>query len=147
AVDFLDIEADRGVIWSRGEAREQADRIQTPEGLTGREMEFYLAGNVEIRSRTGKEERTLRADEIYYDVGRNVALALSADMEWRQPGLPDMIHFQADELQQLSQTQFRGLNGAFFSSKLPSDPGLKVVFAEATLEERKRFRRSIFGRE
>jgi hypothetical protein len=146
-VDFLDIEADRGVIWTRGEARDQADRIQTPEGLTGREVEFYLAGNVEIRSRTGKEERTLRADEVYYDVSRNVALALSADLQWQQPGLPDMIHFKADELQQTSQTTFRGLRGNFFSSKLPSDPGLKVDFVEATLEERKQIRRNIFGRE
>jgi hypothetical protein len=146
-VDFLDIEADRGVIWTRGEEREQADRIQSPEGLTGREIEFYLAGNVEIRSRTGKEERTLRADEVYYDVSRNVALALSADLQWQQPGVPDAIHFRADELQQTSQTTFRGLRGGFFSSKLPSDPGLQVTFVEATLEERKQIRRSIFGRE
>jgi hypothetical protein len=147
AVEFLDIEADRGVIWTRGDARDQADRLQSPEGLTGREMEFYLSGNVEIRSRSGKEERTLRAGEVYYDVSRNVALALSADLEWRQPGLPDLIHFAADELQQTSPTTFRGLRGTFFSSKLPSDPGLKVVFSEATLEERKQIRRSIFGRE
>jgi hypothetical protein len=147
AVDFLDIEADRGVIWSRGDAREQAARLQTPDGLTGREMEFYLAGNVEIRARTGRDERTLRADEIYYDVSRNVALALTADLEWRQPGVPDAIHFTADELQQESQTQFRGLRGTFFSSKLPSDPGLKVVFAQATLAERRQFRRTVFGRE
>ncbi len=147
AVDLLDIEADRGVLWSRGEASDQAEKIQSPDGLTGREMEFYLAGNVEIRQKSGREERTLRADEIYYDVSRNVALALSADLEWRQPGLPDMIHFTADELQQQSPTQFRGLRGAFFSSKLPSDPGLKVVFAQATLEEKRQFRRTIFGRE
>src|SRR5207244_7699342 len=31
--------------------------------------------------------------------------------------------------------------------KLPSDPGLKVVFAEATLEEKKQLRRNVFGRE
>ncbi|HEX5268854.1 MAG TPA: hypothetical protein VFW33_00140, partial [Gemmataceae bacterium] len=146
-VDFLDIEADRGIIWTRAEEAEHADRIQSPEGLTGREVEFYLSGNVEIRSRTGREERTLRADEVYYDVSRNVALALSADLEWRQPGIPDMIHFTADELQQTSQTTFRGLRGAFFSSKVPSDPGLKVAFSEATLEERKQIRRTIFGRE
>jgi hypothetical protein len=146
-VDFLDIEADRGVIWTHGDTGDQAERLQSSEGVTGRELEIYLAGNVEIRSRSGRDERTLRADEVYYDVSRNVALALSADLEWRQPGLPDMIHFTADELQQTSQTTFRGLRGTFFSSKLPSDPGLKVMFAEATLEERKQIRRSIFGRE
>jgi len=147
AVEILDIEADRGVIWRRSEARDRADPIQGPAGLTGRELEFYLAGNVEIRQRSGKEDRTLRADEIYYDVNRNVALALTADLEWRQPGVPDMIHFTADELQQLSPANFRGLRGTFYSSKLPSDPGLKVVFAEATLDEKKQFRRNIFGRE
>jgi hypothetical protein len=144
---LLDVEADRGVIWSHGDGHDQAERLDAPGGLTGREMEFYLAGNVEIREHSGKEERTLRADEVYYDVSRNVALALSADVEWRQPGVPDMIHFTADEMQQLSPTVFRAIKGSFFSSKLPSDPGLKVVFAEATLEEKKRFRRTIFGRE
>jgi hypothetical protein len=147
AVDLLDVEADRGVIWTHGEATDQGERIQSPEGLTGRELEFYLAGNVEIRQRSGREERTVRADEVYYDVSRNVALALSADVAWRQPGVPDIVHFTADELQQTSQTTFRGLRGTFFSSKLPSDPGLKVVFAEATLEERKQIHRSVFGRE
>jgi hypothetical protein len=147
ALEFIDIEADRGVIWNRSEGHDPAAQIQTSEGLTGREMEFYLAGNVEIRQRSGRDERTMRADEVYYDVSRNVALALSADVEWRQPGVPDMIHFTADELQQLSPTQFRGLHGSFFSSKVPSDPGLKVVFAEATLEEKKQIRRNVFGRE
>jgi hypothetical protein len=147
AVQVLDVEADRAVIWTRGEAGDQADGAAAPGGLTGQETEFYLSGNVEIRERSGKDERTLRADEIYYDVSRNVALALSADVEWRQPGVPDMLHFTADEVQQLSPEVFRGIRGTFFSSKLPSDPGLKVVFAEATLEEKKRLRRTIFGRE
>jgi hypothetical protein len=146
-VELLDIEADRCVIWTRSETHDSAQTIQTPQGLTGRETEFYMAGNVEIRQLSGNESRTMRADEVYYDVGRNVALALSADVEWRQPGLPDMIHFTADEVQELSPTTFRGIRGSFFSSKLPSDPGLKVQFAEATLEEKRRFRRTVFGRE
>jgi len=147
AADFLDIEADRGVVWTRDEAGGQADRIATPEGVTGREMEFYLAGNVELRQHTLKQDRTLRAEELYYDVSRNVALALTADLEYRQTNVPDLVHFQADELQQLGPDNFRGVRGAFFSSKLPSDPGLRVLFAQATLEERRRFRRTIFGRE
>jgi hypothetical protein len=147
AAQLLDVEADRAVIWTGGEAGGPAQRPDAAGGLTGRETEFYLAGNVEIRERSGQEERTLRADEVYYDVGRNVALALSADVEWKQPGLPDMIHFTADEMQQLSPTVFRAIKGTFYSSKLPSDPGLKVVFAEATLEEKRRLRRTIFGRE
>jgi hypothetical protein len=144
AVSILDIEADRGVFWT---PVDQGDKSPAADGLTGREAEFYLAGNVEIREHSGRDDRTMRADEVYYDVSRNVALALSADMEWAQPGVPDRIHFQADELRELSQTQFEGLRGNFSSSKLPSDPGLKVQFARATLDEKKQIQRNIFGRE
>ena len=147
AVDFLDIEADRGVIWTRGEERDQADRLQTPEGSPAARWSSTWPATSRSASAAARKSATLRADEIYYDVSRNVALALSADMEWRQPGIPDLIHFTADELQQTSPTTFRGLRGTFFSSKLPSDPGLKVVYSEATLEEQKQIRRSIFGRE
>jgi hypothetical protein len=50
-------------------------------------------------------------------------------------------------LEQLSPTQVKAVRAEVFASQLPSDPGLKVVVAEATLEERHVPRRSIFGRE
>jgi hypothetical protein len=152
---LLDIEADRLVLWTRGNPKEMLSNLRRQEGQSSRELEFYLSGNVEIRSRTGTESRTLRADEVYYDVGRNVAVAMHADLELlpnpapATPGklrLPDPIHLKAEELQQLSQNLFKGMKAEVFSSRLPSDPGLKVYVEEATVEEKAIPKRSIFGR-
>jgi hypothetical protein len=147
-VGLLDIEADRVVFWTRGDTQKLFNNLRSPQGLEpNKSPEFYLAGNVEIREQSDRENRLLRADQVYYDVSRNVAYALRADLEFRRPGLPDPVHLRADELQKLSDTQFRVVRAEVFSSRLPSDPGLKVVVAEATLEERKVPNRSIFGRQ
>jgi hypothetical protein len=143
--NMLDIEADRAVIWSRGNLGQLFGNLRSQEGEKTREAEFYLSGNVELRSRTGREERILRASEVYYDVGRNVAVAHDADMEFKQPGLPDPVHFRADEFLQLSATQFKGLRAEIFSSRLPSDPGLAIYVSEGRLDVQDRPKTNILG--
>ena len=103
-------------------------------------------GSVEIRSggRQG-EQRTLRAERVYYDVHRNVAVAVEADLELKRPGLPDALHLRAEELLQVTPTRFEATRAEVFASRLPSDPGLKLVTARATVEEKKIERRTIFG--
>jgi hypothetical protein len=146
-IAVLDMEADRLVIWKKGNLQETLSGMRRPGGTTTREAEFYLAGNVEIRSRGTNEEHTLRADEVYYDVGRNVAVAYQADLEFRQPRLPDPVHMRADELLQVSPNLFKAKRAEIFSSRLPSDPGLKVVVMNANLEQKKVPRRyGPFGR-
>jgi hypothetical protein len=142
---LVDIEADRLVLWTHGNPMEVLNRLRTPQGQSSREMELYLAGNVEIRSQFGKESRTLKAREVYYDVARNVAVAMQADVEFRQPGIPDPVHLKAEELLKLSETLYKGVKAEVFSSRLPSDPGLTVYVAEATVEEKTTIRTSIFG--
>src|SRR5439155_24835381 len=137
--------ADRLVVWSRRTTQELLSGMRGGQSHTGRDFEFYLAGNVEIRSRSGKEDRTLRASDVYYDVARNIAVAMQADMEFRQPGIPDPIHVRAQELLELSPTLFKGSRAEVFSSRLPSDPGLKVYVAETTVEEKSVPKTSIFG--
>jgi hypothetical protein len=142
---LIDMVADRLVIWSRRTPQELLSGMREGQSQPGRDFEFYLSGNVEIRSQTAKENRTLRACEVYYDVGRNIAVAMQADMEFRQPMIPDPIHVRAQELIQLSPTLFKGMHAEIFSSRLPSDPGLKVYVAETTVEEKNVPRTSIFG--
>lgn len=144
---IVDIEADRLVFWTRGNTQQVLGGMRSPSGQSTRELELYLAGNVEIRQRGEQGERTLKADQVYYDVGRNVAVAVSADLEFHQPGLTDPVHLKADELLQLSSTKFEAIRAEVFSSRLPSDPGLKVTVAHATLEEKRIPRKSIFGRQ
>src|SRR5262249_28795565 len=52
----------------------------------------------------------------------------------------------ADEMFKLSETEYRAVRAEVFASKTPSDPGLKVTFAEATLTMNQVPKRSIFGR-
>jgi hypothetical protein len=150
-VPLIDLEADRLVIWARNAAGEEViSGMKRPEGQDSNELEFYLAGNVELRQQSPnnrRESRTIRADEIYYDVPRNVAIAENARLEIRQPLLPDPIIITAKEFKQLSITNSEVSEAAIFDSKLPSDPTLKVYLKEATIEDRTVPMKSIFGQQ
>jgi hypothetical protein len=156
-VELLDIEADRLVLWTRGNLQEFSEEMKSPQGKTTRDVEFYLSGNVVIREKNAPVPRlpgqhpppeppVLRADEVYYDVSRNVAVARLADLEFRQPGVPDPIHLRSEELVQVSPKFWRAIRSELSSSRLPSDPGLKLYIVEATLEERQVPKRGLFGR-
>lgn len=201
-VGVVDVEADRLVVWMKGKpASTFADDITKPEGHKGRQIEFYMCGNVELRQlsvqtgpgmpslppgvlpvappsifnplspegaltqlgpggvpmpgqagafnrrnmRGGIVTRTLRCDELYYDVSRNVALAVNGDLEIQQPGFPEPLHLKGAEIYQLSPTMFEAVQAEVSASRLPSDPGLKVYFSTVTLEEKKIARRNLFG--
>src|SRR5207302_4044751 len=85
-------------------------------------------------------------EEVYYDVNRNVAIALRADLEIRQPKLLYPIHFKAEELQQLNAKLFLAKQAEVYSTVLPSDPGLKIQVREAQIQEYDTIRKSIFGK-
>ncbi len=145
----IDLEADRCVIFSRSKDGDTGGVRQT-QGVVGdnTKIEFFLAGNVEARELDAKRgERIMRADELYYDVDRNIAIALSVKLETRQPNVPDPIVITADEILRTSANTYEFTGGYLSSSKLPSDPGLKLYFATATLEETTYPQRGLFGRE
>ena len=146
---IYDIEADRLVFWTRGESPLFGPNPQPQDSPSQRQLEFYLSGNVEIRKQHNvpnkpPESRILRADEVYYDISRSVAIAVRADLEFKEPTMPDPVHFKADELLRLSPTQWQVLRGEVFSSKLASDPGFKIYFARATLEDKHVPKKNIF---
>lgn len=142
---LLDIEADQLVVWSKGNPQHVFDTLRGQPAQAPSELELYLSGNVEIREQNGPEARRLAADEVYYDVARHVAIARQADLELKQPGLPDPMHLRAERLEQLSPTMFRVVRAEVFSSRLPSDPGLKLSVREGTLEEKQVVKRNLFG--
>jgi hypothetical protein len=145
-VGLLDIEADRLVIWTKGRDPQQLiTNLQNSKGQSTSELEIYLSGNVEIRETDGPELRILRADEVYYDINHNVAVALSATLQLKQPGLTDDVYVKADELLELSPKKYQVIRADIFSSKLPSDPGLKVYFADAIIEDKTSPKFSLFG--
>jgi hypothetical protein len=126
-----------------------------PEGDGKLELELYMTGNVVVRSKdeqvsatTGARtvtSRTLRAEQIYYDVNNNRAIALQADLELAYGNLPDTVHLHARRIDRLGRSEWRANQAGVFSSKLPSDPGLEFFSSEATYVERETELRNIFG--
>ncbi|MBY0513352.1 MAG: hypothetical protein K2P78_05515, partial [Gemmataceae bacterium] len=149
-VDEIEFATDEAVVWTRGA---NADNIiggiqSTPESKT--EVEVYLTGNVVIRTRNvdpkmGPVTQTLRADQIYYDVTRSRAVALAADLEFGSSRVPDGVHVQGKEIDRLGPNDWEVIDGSAFSSKMPSDPGLRIDAAHVKLQERRTIRRNIFG--
>jgi hypothetical protein len=157
-VEILDIEADRVVVWTKENLAQFSQDVKSAEGKSTRDAEFYLSGNVIIRIKTTPkplapgakpqpDPPVLRADEVYYDVNRNVAVARNADLEFRQPGLPDPVHLQAEELVQLCPKHYQGMAVTVASSRLPSDPEVKLYMVQATLDEKQIPKTNVFGRQ
>jgi len=151
-IGMVDMEADRIVLWTKGSnIQEMMENLRSNKGEASRELEIYLSGSVEIRQMDkalpGKspQMRTIRADEIFYDVKRNTAVALKAEMQFFEPRIPDPIYIRANELQRLSANQYKILGAEVFASQTPAEPGLKFYMAEATINEKKRIRRGLFG--
>ncbi len=142
---LLDIEADRMCVWTKGDSKDLLNNMRSTQGETTKSPEFYLSGNVEIRNQSKTDEETIRADEVYYDVSRNVAIALRADLEIRKADVPNPIHFRSEELQQLNAKLFLAKQVIVYSTILPSDPGLVIQVREAQIEEFSTIKKSIFG--
>jgi hypothetical protein len=154
--DTIELAADQVVIWIRGL---QLDSKLQPGGLPAtnsgkEEIEVYLAGNVVIRTQPKLGPlQTLRAQQVYYDLERERAIALFAEFEYRplfpSPAgpvpAPDPFRFKANELRKLDAENYEGLTASFNSSKLPSDPSIRVDAPRMTMTDRDVQLRNVFG--
>lgn len=148
----MEVEADRAVVWTRAGGQGGAPVPGTAVGGAN-DIELYMAGHVVLRTqRPQTQDRVvIDADELYYDTKRNVAIALQSRLEMKPSGranssLTEPIVVNAAQLFQTSETTYEVVNAEVFSSKLPSDPGLKLMVARATVEEVRSPRTDIFGR-
>jgi hypothetical protein len=147
----IEFATDEAVIWVRGLASDNALSGFESGPDDKKEVELYLSGNVVIRTESinpklgGTITQTLRADQIYYDVSRSRAVALCADLEIGSPRVPDGVHLQGKEIDRLGPNDWQAFDAAAFSSKLPSDPGLRLDSSQIDLQERQVVLRNIFG--
>lgn len=151
--------ADNLVMWVKNlNGRDMLGGLPIEQAQPGNgklEIELYMTGNVVVRSKdeqisasSGKRTvttRTLRAEQIYYDVNKNRAVAMQADLELAYDNLPDTVHLHAGRIDRLGRSEWRATKAGAFSSKLPSDPGLEFLTSEATYTERETELRNIFG--
>lgn len=150
----VEFATDTAVVWTKNAKSDSNVSSGISSGGTGddrTETEMYLRGNVTIRTLTTDDrgnktaEHTMRADEIYYDVGTDRAIALCADVEIKSTGFPDAFHLRGREIWQLGRNEFRSFGSDTYASKLPASPGVKFTANEARLIQRQTVRRNIFG--
>jgi hypothetical protein len=152
----LEFATDSAVVWVTG-AR-GANPLGTELSLDGEgnrvRVEMYLAGNVVIRAKQENSPlagqfktvyQTLRADQIYYDVNENRAVAVDANLQLTFPGVKDGVRIKGAEVQRLGLNEWRAIRAEATGSKLPSDPGLLFAADDILYTRRPVVRRNIFG--
>ena len=149
AVEFA---TDNAVVWrTPAKAEDDPDAAVEADGRGKERVEVYLSGNVVVRTTSAAMlfrapiTQTLRADEVYYDLSKSKAVAVAADLELTNPALPDSIHLRGREIDRLDEENWEVLGASVFSSKLPTNPGLRLDAPRAEYRERKGPRRNIFG--
>lgn len=155
-VQEMEFATDNAVVWVTGAGGiNPLNRDVSLDGAGGKtRIELYLSGNVIIRTRQDNPDvtgpgrtvyPTLRAEQIYYDVNNNRAVALSADLELAFAGLKDSVRIKGAEVQRLGLNEWRAIRAEATASKLPSDPALRFAAEDITYTRRQVIRRNIFG--
>ena len=141
----IELATDNAVLWRRGAMQSTPTGFQT-QGDGKAEVEFYLTGNVVVRTKSAKSPlQVLRASEVYYDVERERAVLLAADLEFTPQISPDPFHIHGQEVRRLDAENWEILHASFDSSKLLSDPGLRTDTPRVLYNERQVRLRNAFG--
>lgn len=145
----IEFATDNVVAWMKGiDGFNPSANLETGPGEKKKEIELFLSGDVVIRTLAaggGGVDQVLRAEEIYYDVNRNRAVALHADLEMRSGNLFDSVHLRGSEVWRLGVNEWKAFQAETSSSKRPNDPNLTLTTREATLTQQYMIRRNIFG--
>lgn len=149
--------ADNLVIWVQGlKGADLLNGVSTEQQPSGEKVriELFLTGNVILRSKgegvgaNGQKTvvtRTLRADQLYYDIEQNKAVATQADLELKFDNLNDAVHMYGQRIERLGRNEWHAIRAGAFSSKMPSSPALRLLAGEATLTEHRGEQTNIFG--
>ena len=127
----VDIEADRIVIWGIDANSGLAGATQS----AGDPLEIYMEGNIVFR----QGDRTFYADRMFYDVRRQIATILNAELLTTVPQAgnfqyPGLVRLRAAALRQLDQAHFLAQQGMFTTSRI-EEPSYALEAEEITFED------------
>jgi len=147
---IVDISSDRAVLWVKGVGGGSQQGIPNFSNFKKEQIEVYLEGHVEIRyARTAGPsagiQQLVLADRGYYDLGRNAALLANCELTYRLPQLATPVHLQAREIRQINLNTFQASEATFFASRLPSDPDIRILAGDVSLELRDVARKGLWG--
>jgi hypothetical protein len=111
---LLELEADNAVIFYSGAALSGEDKVEEGEALAGSGVRaIYMSGDVVMT----EGQRTVRADEMYYDFQDKKAIAVNAVMRNFdvERGIP--IYVRAVKLRRIAEDKFSAENAVLTSSE------------------------------
>ncbi|MCJ7779122.1 MAG: hypothetical protein MUP16_12525, partial [Sedimentisphaerales bacterium] len=142
---LLELQADNAVIFYAGEQLKVGEELEAPKGQAGPgdvlakgavEM-IYLCGDVVMT----EGQRTIRADEMYYDFLRKKAIAVNAVMKSfdAERGIP--IYVRAAKLQQIAENVFAAENitlttSEFYLPQISLNASSVIITDTTTIDER-----------
>lgn len=115
AVDKIDLETDRAVVWTSGDGPTGMQFDQSNDAP----LEIYMEGNIVFR----QGDRTIYAERMYYDVRRRTGVILDAELltplpEIRGRQYPGLVRLKAGVVRQLDDARFVANQALFTTSRL-----------------------------
>lgn len=125
----IDLSADSAVIWT--DANQAGDITQGFNLGPDTPFRVYLEGNIVVRQ--GYNEA--RATHAYYDISERRGLLMNAEVRAFVPALETFLRVRAQQVRQLSETNFHARNAWVTTSQL-GRPGYRIEASDIFLEER-----------
>jgi hypothetical protein len=110
---LLELQADNAVVWYTGGAAPRVREAESEGAISENIRAIYLSGDVVMTS----GQRTIRAEEMFYDFEQDKALALDAVMRSFDVSRGIPIYVRAAELRQLAENKFAAENITLTSSE------------------------------
>lgn len=132
----VDIEADNAVIWRHPDPK-KGEPVTGPHGEVVEDpdqpMEIYLEGNVVVRQDENKfagkaDQKTFRADRLFYDFVTDRIMAIDAEVDMFAPGLISPMKLKSPRIEQF-RAVVRQEDGSLI---LSPDPEIRAEKAVST---------------
>jgi hypothetical protein len=134
---LLELQADSAVVWYVENSESPAAVADTKRVISENIKAIYLSGDVVMTS----GQRTIRAEEIYYDFERNKALAVKAVMRNFdvKRGIP--IYVRAEKLRQLAENKFAAeditlTSSEFYQPQISLNASSVIITDTTPIDER-----------
>ncbi|MFO0901444.1 MAG: organic solvent tolerance protein OstA [Pirellulales bacterium] len=113
AVERIDVEADRIVIWGDLPSN-LSGRPAPPANEPRKPIEIYMEGNIVFR----EGDRVIYAERMYYNITQRYGVVLAAEMLTSVPEYEGMMRLKADAIQMYNEQQIQAFGAAITSSRL-----------------------------
>ncbi len=127
----IELAADSMVVWTEPTDVENLTQIGERYQNHTAPLQVYLEGNIVIR----QGDKTLRAQQAYYDVRETRALLIDADVKMRMPGIETPIRIRANRIRQLNPGTYHA-QGAWLSGSYFGKPGYRLESSDIFFEPR-----------